>query len=200
MPRPELGPYVPKNPYSEVVLYDVVKRKEIRVLYMPHSFSETKTANYAQMSILGRSEPILGYSNSGPRTFNINLHFAETSGDPFQDVIKPVRLCRSWLYPDYSDAVLPNLPPRIILAVGQWLVQRCVALRVDVTYSHPWGRAPYADNTLVPATGEISSSFSDSADSMLPYHADVALVLQEVTENGVGPFDHEDVEAGFDVM
>jgi len=190
-------PYAPLNPVDEVVLYDLVKPglREIRVEYMPPSFSESKSANYAQVPILGRSEPLLGYQGSGPRVFTITLHFASMGQDPWTDVIKPIQLIRSWLYPDYTQD-LPNIPPRVLFVVGAWLSSRCVAARADVTYHAPWGRLPFSRQAFSPG-----SAGGAERDSMVPYWAEVNLVLQEVTENSnTTPWDHYDIDTGADVI
>jgi hypothetical protein len=186
--------YLPENPIQDVVLMDLVKpgEREIRVEYMPMSFTETKSSNYAAIMPMGRSEPILGYSGGGPRVFNFLLTFATTGLDPFNDVIAPLWLVRSWLYPDYSE-MLANVPPRVLFIVGSWMRSRCVATRADITYHGPWCRDTSGPPGLVP--GELGAA----VDSMLPFYAEVNLVLQEVSENsGTSPFDHYDVDQGKD--
>lgn len=186
--------YLPENPIQDVVLMDLVKPgfREIRVEYMPQSFTETKQSNYAAIMPMGRSEPIMGYSGGGPRIFNFLLTFATTGTDPFNDVIAPVWLVNSWLYPDYSER-LANVPPRVLLVVGSWLRSRCIATRADTTYHGPWGRAPFSPPGLVP--GELGAA----TDSMLPYYVEVNLVLQQVAENSSeSPFDHYQVDRGAD--
>lgn len=200
--------YLPGPPIGEAALIDLTKGAggllselfgsglhEIRFPYMPESFSESKSAEYAQVPVLGRSEPLLGYRGSGPRIFNLNLTFV-AHAEPFLEVIKPIWLIRSWVYPDYSDD-LPNVPPRVLFVVGKWLSQRCVVLRVDITYHAPWGRLPWSTQITTP--GGLTDPFSLLKDSVLPYWAEVSLTLQETAENtDYTPWDHNQVYEGED--
>ena len=191
------------TPVTEAVLIDLLAAADpsitgegadrITFTWMPEMFDESKQAEYANINIIGRSEPILGYSHSSPRVFQIPLVFAATT-DPFTEVIKPIWLIRSWVYPDYRDTGMPNVPPRVLLVVGNWLSQRCVAIRVDVKYHGPWGRAPVSTQGSVPG-----GSSDPTKDSMLPYWAEVGLVLQEVMENTrYTPYDTMWVRRGWD--
>lgn len=175
----------------------------IHFVHTMDAFEESKTAEYANVNIIGRSEPVLGYSHSGPRVFNIPLHFVATK-NPFEEILKPIWLIRSWLYPDYTNMTVPNVPPRVLLVMGAWLSQRCICTRVDITYQKPWGRVTlHPGGPLeIPGLGtfETLGSIAQGSgqnvmpeaarspemwhrDSMIPYRVDVNLTLQEVTEN-----------------
>lgn len=109
--------------------------------YTFNQFEESKSANYAEVNVMGRSEPILGYAGSGPRMFTIPLVFAATEQNfHFSQVIAPIWLIRSWLYPDYNTTQQPQAPPPLLLVMGAWLSQRCVARSATIRYHGPWGR------------------------------------------------------------
>jgi hypothetical protein len=124
--------------------------------------------------------------------------------NPFEEIIKPIWLIRSWVYPEYGTLDIPNVPPRVLLVMGNWLSQRCIATRVDIRYEKPWGRV-----TLNQAGQRIQGSGQNTVpggrggdpnlDSMMPYKAEVQLVLQEVTENTTyTPWDTTWVRRGWD--
>jgi hypothetical protein len=199
------------SPVTEAVLIDLLAASDpsvtgegldrITFKWMPEMFDESKQAEYANINIIGRSEPILGYSHSSPRVFQISLVFA-AEVNPYEEVIRPIWLIRSWVYPDYRDEVMPNVPPRVLLVVGNWLSQRCVAIRVDVKYHGPWGRGPVSTQGKAGLgnSGPVpGGSAGGDKDSMLPYWAEVGLVLQEVMENTrYTPYDTMWVRRGWD--
>lgn len=205
------GPFTPPSsppsaaPTTEAVLIDLLAAADstgdakkfgaadrITFTWMPEMFDESKTAEYAEVNIIGRSEPILGYSHSSARRFQIPLVFAATYS-PVEEVLKPIWLIRSWLYPDYREASQPNVPPRVLLVVGKWLSQRCVVTRADIKYHGPWGRKPVSTQIEMPEGGPFYK------DSMLPFWAEVGLVLQECSENTrYTPFDTFWVRRGWD--
>jgi len=195
---------------DDAFLLDLTTGDRINFKYMPQMFTESKTANYQNTPILGRSEPVLGYAGSSPRIFNIPLTFAATT-DPKADVIDPIRVVRSWVYPDYSEANTPKVPPTLVLQVGAWLSSRCVCTRVDVRYHGPWGKAPTSSQEFpvlsaaieffgieiggsidpgeildyVPPGFDVPLSFL-LTDSMYPFWAQVDVSLQETNLNIAG--------------
>ena len=208
---------------DDAFLLDLTTGDRVNFKYMPTMFTESKTANYQNTPILGRSEPVLGYAGSGPRIFNIPLTFAATN-NPWTDVIQPVRTARSWVYPDYSQADTPKVPPTLVLQVGAWLSSRCVCTRVDIRYHGPWGKAPTSSQEfpvlsaaasffgielqanvnpavildMVPPGFNVPLSYLLS-DSMYPFWAQVDVSLQETNLNvRGGPPGSREVRAGND--
>lgn len=182
--------------------------------YTFDAFEENKSANYADINVIGRSEPILGYAGSGPRTFTIPLVFAAAEvGTHWEQVIRPVWLIRSWLYPDYATPRLPNVPPALLLVMGSWLSQRVVARSATIRYHGPWGRGNgvpgvFDSGTYDPLYGstqgfDMPPGFKKAGsfwkDSMLPMWVEVTLVLQETMDNTKGtPYDTRYVRNGWD--
>ena len=193
---------------------------------MPAEFTESKSAVYQPTNILGRSEPIFSYSHSDPRVFNLTLTFV-VHGDPvngprpYEELIKPIRLIRSWVYPDYSGEQ-PAIPHRLLFVVGKWLSQRVFLQNYSIRYSAPWGykdeyqeiievQEVFIEPTSTPAemplytptdtpTIEITRfQAADPPDSMIPYRADISMTLVEVTENTPNsPYDTGQVRRGED--
>jgi hypothetical protein len=200
----------PKGGFLDEFLGSIFGQPVGRVVfqYMPPEFSESKSVEYANVNVLGRSEPVLGYSHSGPRVFNITLTLAAgETVDPVFDVIRPLWLLRSWAYPDYSDGSAPNVPPTLLFAVGAWIRSRVVVTRLDIRYQAPWARV-HLGNLFKAYSAEvpIQTSFppwpevdfdapnlplggqatmpeigSPIVDAMIPYKVDVSLTLQEVS-------------------
>lgn len=185
----------PRNPTDNAFILDMNTGTRITFNWMPASFSESKSANYANTQILGRSEPVLGYASSGPRVFSIPLVFA-AHNDAFNEVVQTTRAVRSWVYPDYTASGEPQLPPRLVLQVGSWLSSRCVCRSVDIQYHAPWGRSPVSNqegklldlfnvyginlNDIMPTIPGMNSPIIDIlTDSMYPFWASVNLTLQE---------------------
>lgn len=195
--------------------------------YTFNQFEETKSANYAEVNIMGRSEPMLGYAGSGPRIFTLPLVFAATEQNfHFSQVIAPIWLIRSWLYPDYNTTQQPKTPPPLLLVMGSWLSQRVVARSATIRYHGPWGRTHLTTNLyndlmgvsdltadqikeslfrgssqleMLPAGAKFIGTRSPFKDSMLPMWVEVTLVLQETMDNTVyTPFDTRNVRKGED--
>lgn len=202
---------LPSGQTTEAMLIDLTHPSDkIVFTFMPGNFTESKSAEYAAINILGRSEPVMGYSHSGPRLFNITLTFFADS-DPNSEVLSPVQLLRSWVYPDYSSQ-FPTVPPRLLLIVGQWLSQRVIMLNYNINYMAPWGKSPVS-SSIGSNTAQISPDVAlenQSAagtgfevtpqDSMLPFLVEAQVVLQEVMDNSDStPWDTNQVRAGQDL-
>lgn len=172
--------------------------------YMPEEFTESKTVNWAETDIIGRSEPVLGYRNSGPRIFNITLTLiAGETPDPVFDVIRPLWLARSWAYPNYSNNRVPNMPPRLVFVVGSWLIQQCVVVRYDVRYQAPWARVHLGRllnnfdlKMILGSQLTMPGGGSPLVDSMIPHRVDMQFTLQEVAR--VAPPGSVEVMTGTD--
>lgn len=163
---------------------DVSKR--VVFSYMPEAgFSDTKSANYEDIEILGRQEPIRSYRSSSARQIGFSLDFFATD-DVLNDVLYRVDWIRSLVYPDVAEAPnatgISNSPPVILLVVGHLFKMRAVVKNVNVTWKDPWGirsetLAPYED------LPEVSKS------NIAPMHATVELSVEELDNllTGGGP-------------
>jgi len=221
---------LPPIPITNAMLVDTIQRRSVKFTYMPQEFSESKAAEWANVNILGRSEPIVSYAWSGARKFNLTLFFV-AHGEQKNietEVLGPVRLIRSWVYPFYSSqqragtATRLATPPYVLLIVGTWLRQRCILNDYDLVYRAPWARVdqqqiqlsssatsaiivdnfgnPIGEQSIQPSQPE--TGVSETKDSLIPYVAEMRLTLQEVNENipGRSPWDTMQVRRGDDKL
>lgn len=219
---------LPPVPIRDAMLIDSIERRSVVFTYMPAEFSESKAAEWQSVNILGRSEPLVSYAWSGPRLFNLTLFFiAHGERSIESEVLGPVRLIRSWVYPLYSsqqrtgNATRLATPPYILFVVGTWLRQRCIVLNVNVTYRAPWSRGLDPGQLSEPATssvifdvfgnvigeqsiqpGQPTFGFDEPKETLIPYVAEVQLTMQEVNENipDRSPFDTMQVRRGDDKL
>lgn len=147
-----------KNAY----LYDMDTTQEPRKLifdYVPDQINDEMAANYSATNIIGRSAPLQGYQDSGPRTFSIELKFHASlfgkeedtfAGSTGYDAVKArVDWLRSLTYPDYSETYAKP-PHRVLLVIGTLIKSICIVDNVNVTYRSPW------DSNLLPMIAEVT--------------------------------------------
>jgi len=123
----------------------------IRFQIMPEEVRDSKSANYVNTDIVGRSHPIKGYSSSGPRTlsFSIKFYKFKEEDNPLQEANR----LRALLYPDYSSGIFP--PPLCQVKIGQIKMQG-VAISADISYRYPW------DESVSPIFVEVSLTFEET--------------------------------------
>ena len=134
-------------------------------------YSVSKSVNWIPTSIIGRSSPILGYSNSEGASFSLSVpifaSIEQGDGRTVQDVREACDFFLSLAYPDYTGGdVKPPHRCRLYMA-GQLKVQEVVCTNVDVNYLGPW-----------------------DVDSGLSHRASVTISFQEVDDV---PKDYSDV-------
>lgn len=166
--------------------------------YIPEEISDTKAANYAQIEIPGRSEPVFGYVSSGPRELSLHLKFIAGIGqtkyaaltsdgetpsnsalvaDNTLTVLTKTRWLQSLMYPDYSTSDYTLPPHQVLLSIGLLIKSVCIIPSVNVTY-----KAPY-DEYLLPFIVEVDLSLYEVNKVPLGYQ-DVRLsnvILQPIT-------------------
>lgn len=110
---------------------------------MPDTITESKSANYEEIPIIGRSLPLLGYTNSTARQVSLSLSFAALKRDGEyspEGILKKVRWLESKVYPHYDGIwVLP--PHRLLLVIGKALAMTCVMSSCTTTHMKPWNVA-----------------------------------------------------------
>lgn len=104
----------------------------------PESVSDSNSANYYAQSILGRSEPIQIYQNSGPRSVSVafKMHNEMVHNDDsyiadYDYVPRLVRLIESACYPNYGSAVSAV---RATLVVGKTIKISGIIQNVSTTW------------------------------------------------------------------
>lgn len=120
----------------------------IRLKILPE-ISDSKSANYTNEPIMGRTTPLTNYSYSEPRTIQTDLTFAVTTCQDIEDNLTYLRLIECLTYPGDPRGSAPFTPPPICKMVcGKLLgdAPLCVILKnytvrwpVDV----PWDVETY---------------------------------------------------------
>lgn len=119
---------------------------------IPEEFSETNVATYDQHNIRGRSSPIQGYSNSGPRNISYMVQIHDdccTNG-----IVDTVNKLRALSYPEYGGSIVP---PKCYIRFGDMLSIKAVVINVNVTW-----RKPYRNGTFINA--DVSLDFIEIID------------------------------------
>lgn len=142
------------------------KGGRLRFQMMPDGISDSKSVNWNQIQIVGRSHPILGYDSSAPRTFSFTLtFFAHPSHDDptsQSDVVKNIRFLMSLTYPDYSSGVNP--PPKCTLKLGKMIIWQVVAQDISVDYSPLWKNG-------LPVYATVSCTFIEAWDDPIDFRS-----------------------------
>ena len=75
--------------------------------------TDSKSANYQNESIIGRSNPVTNYAYSEPRTISTELTFMITTCQDITDNLTYLRLIESLVYPGAGNGGAPYLPPSV---------------------------------------------------------------------------------------
>lgn len=155
-------------------------QQSIKFQSMPDDLQSTKTANINEIQILGRSEPIKTYGSSGPRSWNLELHFFNNDGDSVNEVVRWTNWLESLAYPIYLNGISYGLP-RLIFAFGNILQVRVICSSVTTTWNSPWDM----DGTMT------DTQFLTNVIG--PMHASSQIVLDQISRI---PFGHNEVFNG----
>lgn len=100
----------------------------------PESVSDSNSASYSAVSILGRSEPFQYYTGSGPRTVSVSFEMhCEMCGD-IDYVYNLVSNIESACYPNYGNAVSAT---KVTFHVANNINITGIISSVDTDYSGP---------------------------------------------------------------
>ena len=135
------------TPEAFCFIIDKTDDSRLEFQLMPQTITESKSALWNEIPIIGRSLPLVGYSGSTSRSMSISLQFAAmvpNGSDPENPVkyssdwvIKQVRWLESKTYPSYTgDIVRP--PPGLVVIIGQALGMQCTLNSVSTTWEGPW--------------------------------------------------------------
>lgn len=117
----------------------------------PDSISDKLDSTFSQQNALSRTAPVFTYSNSGPRTVQVNLHLHR---DMMDDVNYDTSNLRVDIDEDYVDALVRNLqaialpsyseasklvnPPMVAVKFGEEIfIKGVVVGGVSITYEKP---------------------------------------------------------------
>lgn len=154
---------VQKWPSAHLVI-DGGDRERLEWQVWPEEINESKSVDWSNVAIIGRAEPYLVYSSSGPRIFTFTLGFMSsvdgTDTGEADEVRKSMAFIESLAYPDVSHGIVVP-PPTCILVIGKLLDTRVVLTNYNFRWLGPW---------------ELSDAFVPD----LPMRAEATITLQEI--------------------
>lgn len=181
----------------------------VRFQLWPDSIEDSKSVNWTDIGVIGRSEPIQAYHSSSAQKFAFTLMFVASAdgsdGGTTDEMIAKVDFLKSLTYPRKVKAGYTTHPPTVWLVVGTLLNCRCVVSEVSATWTGPWeidGETVTASSTPDDIGGDLlqlgnTPGFSREESIIgLPICARVSIVLQSARET---PLDFEQVSSGGDV-
>lgn len=131
--------------------------------FMPDDIQDSKSAQYSDFPIVGRSVPLKNYDGSPSRQISLTLDFftMPLEKQPFPDPYTIKRWCdrlRSWCYPDYSrGGILP--PHTVLIRVGITLAMTAVITQCTVSYPFKTWTA----GQLLPMGARVNLRFEEIA-------------------------------------
>jgi len=141
-------PFGPETwPQAAIIRED--NREAMNFASLQEEIQDDVTPNYVSKPILGRSEPLRFYANTGPRTIQLSMEFFGVA-DAFQDVQAKVNWIRALAYPRYLRNVSLG-PPVVHLIMGQFLQMRAI---VSSAVSVAW-KAPFKIPELYPQYARV---------------------------------------------
>lgn len=129
----------------EAHCYIIDRKDDSRLAFqlMPDAISESKSAQYNEIPVIGRSLPYLAYSSSTARTISLSLAFValnrEGSGGKYTTtwVKEQVRWLESKVYPEYLDGF--TFPPHMLhIVIGSVIGLQAVMVSCTTTWTGPW--------------------------------------------------------------
>lgn len=116
--------------------------KGVRFQLWPDAIEDTKSVNWANIEIVGRSEPILSYHSSNSQRFAFTLMFVASVDASDQEtpekVKRKVDFLKALTYPVRSKSGYSTYPPTVMLVVGDLINSRCVVNSVSAIWEGPW--------------------------------------------------------------
>jgi hypothetical protein len=133
--------------------------------WIPEEISEEVSANWEEITIIGRSAPIHSYAGTGPRTISVELQFvADGTGDSVEaEVHTKVQFLKSFTYPEYIANNL-KAPHRLQLIIGGFLNVVGIIESADVTW-----RAPFEVETLFPMVATFPLTLKETVPNPFDY-------------------------------
>lgn len=149
----------------------------------PESVSDSNTANYNAVSILGRSEPFQYYTGSGPRTvsvkFDMHAEMMREMYDPDTTyVYRLVSAIEAACYPNYGSGIAA---PAVTFVVANNIQIRGIISSVNTDYDGPildMGDTNNANPMSMPKYAKVGISFSVTEVTGTPFSK------AEITRNG----------------
>lgn len=124
---------------------------------LPESIDDSYSANFHTQSFQGRSSPVIGYGDGGPRevSFSLQIHDDLISQNG-SDIVDIVNQLKSLSYPEYERKVIP---PKIYLRMGDMVSIVGVCTNVGVSWEKPYGET--TKGRIAYKKAEVSLSFQE---------------------------------------
>ena len=155
--------------------YVKIGDKKIIFRILP-DISDSKSATYADETIMGRSFPIKTYSHSDNRAINVEMHFIALEESDIEDNLLNLRLIQSLAYPREGSGGTPYKPPPVCkLKCGELLGHEgvCVILKNYSVKFDP--QMVWDEDTLLPYKFDVSTTWDVVyASSRLPGQEKIA--------------------------
>ena len=136
---------------------------QIKFFYIPDTVSENWSAEWQKISIIGRSAPLWGYSNTGARTVSLNLTFF-AENDAQREVHDKVRWIQTFLLPDYSKKFMVR-PHRLQLVLGNFINIVGVLESCPITWKAPYMSMGRTASPDYPVMADVALSIAETVDT-----------------------------------
>lgn len=125
----------------------------------PDEISDSGSANYSEESLLGRSSPLVSYTNTGFRevSFSFDVHREELDSNGIDKLLK---IIRASVYPTYKDTAALR-PTITVVRLGDFYVKG-----ITKSYSFTWKKPIIDDKYQVCTISMTISHVIDKAYSM----------------------------------
>lgn len=148
---------------KECFLVDLDTGDKLEFPSTPEEITDSAGAEWTDILVLGRSEPIRAWGSTNARKIGYTFQFQATE-DVRGDVYNKVKWLQSLEYPTYA-AGIAHRPPVLMLIMGSFMRFRCIARpAIDVRWQPPW-ELP----TMFPMVAEVSMNLE--AVSRIPLAA-----------------------------
>ena len=138
-------------------LVDAVTRESLEFQYNPDQILDEKGSDFAAIKVPGMSHPRYQYVSGEARVIAFKLTFFKGP------VREKVAWLRSLLYPEHEKTMMKTAPHKVLFFFGDlYDGTPCIVRQVRARYFHMFDR-----------------------DSLLPQHAEVEIVLEEMVSRSV---------------
>lgn len=141
-------------------IVNLLTGSQIAIRIIPEEVSDSTSSQWEEVVPRGRSNPIYGYSSSGPRTvsYTIQLH-----DDYLPDgILTTVNQLRALTYPAYSGGSIS--PPKCLVRVGGNIKFTGICKEVSVTWQKPLRDGYYINAEVSLTFDEVCNTAKGSSE------------------------------------
>ena len=164
------GAYSPPRPPISAYIVNILTGSQHLINILPDSITESYSAMFDNIPIMGASSPKIGYSGGGPKSVSLSLPLHDDYSD--KGILYDVNILKALAYPEYTTSIKP---PNCYLRIGSFIAVYGACGSVSVSWQRPYRR--------------------DRSGNIVYVRADVSLDFQNIVRV---PFSASDVERGRD--